>query len=100
VYVSGPVDAGAPPIPVTDQFEVPLLACESVLDQPDPVPGVEPRVERSEAGRLRGRRQVEPEEPKRDVQQAATARGLGMHQAGSRSRGVGRSRQLAARAAA
>jgi hypothetical protein len=68
--------------------------------RPDAVPGVEPRVERPQPGRLRARQEVEPEEGERDVERAPTARGLRMHQAvPSGSRDVGRSRQLAASAA-
>ena len=47
-----------------------LLARQAVRDQADAGPGVEPRVERPKAGRLRSRRQVEPEEGEREVEQA------------------------------
>ena len=64
---------------------------QPVRDQADTMPGIEPRVERSQARRVRGRRQVEPEEGERDVEQAPTALGLRMHQAtASQSQGAGR----------
>ena len=48
-------------------------------------------VERPQAGRLRGRRHVESEEPERDVQQPPSTRDLRMHQASaSQSQGAGR----------
>jgi len=48
VSVSGPVDRRTPPTPVANQFEVPVLPREAVLDETDAMPGTEPIVQRSQ----------------------------------------------------
>ena len=57
----------APTGAVALERDVTILARQALLDEADAVPGVEPRVERSQAGGHRGRRQIEAQEAKRYV---------------------------------
>ena len=55
------------------------MPIKPLRDEPDAVPGVEPRMQRAQLRRHCGWRHIEPEEVARDVEQARAARGIGLH---------------------